>query len=496
MDFMDPQHRRRNDAMVLLGYVLIGVALLLLTTILVFMAYGFGYKNGEVIQSGLLFLSSRPGSAEITIDGTRYKDNTNTKLTLPAGNYSFALSRTGYRTWQRSIAIQGGEVESYTYPFLFPTSLTATTRQTYNAAPALVTESPDRRWLLVTRPGSLTSFDMYDLTKPQRDPALLTLPDGILTSSSDAAQTLALVEWSGDSNDVLLQHTFDKKTEYIMLSRSNPTDSFNLTAKLALPLTGVQVQMSNEHYDRYIVFNTVARTLSRATLSAPTLQPYVTVPVLAFATAGDSTLLYATPDPADTGKVDINLLEDQKASLIRRSAANTTYLLALADYDGDLYAAANAASEDIGYIYKDPATQVANPLLGVAVPVRTFHLKNISYVSVAPGAQYILFESGTSFAAYDLANELGFTYTVPNTLEAPQAHAAWMDGAHLLYISQGQTIVFDYDGQNRQTLVSADPRYQPLFDPNYTFLYTFVPAATDHAQELLTSTSLRTPADQ
>ena len=62
MDFMDPAWRRRHNIMVIVGYVLIGITLLLATIILIFVAYGFGYQNGQVVQNGLLFLSSGPKS--------------------------------------------------------------------------------------------------------------------------------------------------------------------------------------------------------------------------------------------------------------------------------------------------------------------------------------------------------------------------------------------------------------------------------------------------
>ena len=99
-------------------------------------------------------------------------------------------------------------------------------------------------------------------------------------------------------------------------------------------------------------------------------------------------------------------------------------------------------------------------------------------------------------ATYDAENQQGFNFTEPDALDAPQVHAAWMDGAHLDLVSKGQIIAMDYDGQNRQVLVSADPHYDLSFDQQYKTMYAFVPSAADKTQELLTTTSLRTPADQ
>ena len=492
MDFMDPKRRRRYTAMLFTGYGLVGLAIVLLSLILLFVAYGFGYKNGQVIQNGLLFLSSTPNPAQIYIDGKRYSSDTNARLVLPAGDYNFVLKRSGYRDWQRMISVNGGEVQTYAYPFFFPSSLTTNTKHDYSGAPALVTESPDRRWLLVSLPGSLTAFDVYDLNNPTKAPTAMTIPENLL-SAAPGTQQLEVGDWADDNIHLLVKHTYGTSTEYLLLNRSSPTQSVNLSKALALP-AGTELTLSNKKYDQYFVFDSTKQTLSRAGLSKP-LQPYLTG-VLAYRTYGDRTVLYVTPDALDKTKVDVNYYDGSATYMIRKDSAGSTYLLDLTTYSGDMYVAVSTASENVAYIYKNPISQLTSKQLGVAVPVQVFSLKNPSYVAFSANAQYIAFESGASFAVYDAENELGYTYTASDTLDKPQTHALWMDGAHLAYVSRGQVVVADYDGQNRQVLVSAGPRYNFYFDRSYKFLYTMVPAAADKNHELLTSTSLRTPSDQ
>ena len=494
MDFMDPAWRRRHNIMVIVGYVLIGITLLLATIILIFVAYGFGYQNGQVVQNGLLFLSSGPKSAEIYIDGVRYKSNTNTKLTLPAGTYNFTLKRAGYRDWYRPIVMTGGDVESYVYPLLFPATLTTNTRQDYSGAPALMSVSPDKRWLMIGHPESLALFDLYDLHNPGRPPALVTLPSGLLTESTDA-QHLDAVAWAGDNNHLLLKHAYGTQTEYILLNRSSPDQSVNLTKALSLPTMAIDLRLSNGRYDRYIELNAATHTLARATLTSPQPATYVTG-VLAFVTSGDNTVIFATPDSANAKDVNIDLYDGNTTYVIRHDVAGTNYLLDAAIYQGDLYIAIGVTGENIGFIYRNPAAQLADQQLGVAVPVRVFHITAPGYVSFAPGGQYVLFEHGASLASYDLNNQQGFAYTMPDSLDTDQTHASWIDGARLTYISKGQIIVADFDGRNRQVLVSGDPRYPAYFDGDSKFLYALVPAASEKDHELLTSTSLRTPSDQ
>lgn len=494
LTFMDPKQRKRQNTTLMIGYVLVGCAVLLLTTILVFVAYGFGFKNGQVIQNGLVFLSSTPHPADVYVDGKRYKDTTNTRIVLPAGVYDFTLKRTGYRNWERSVNVTGGQVESYAYPFLFPTSLTTTTRQTYAKPPALVTESPDRHWLMVARPDSLSSFDIYDLNSPSHLPAVTSLPDGLLSAAS-SSQSLQLVAWASDNTHVLLKHLYDNKTEYIIFNKTTPAQSVNLTRSLSLALNNIDLRFNNQRYDQYIFLDTAQHNLFRATLGAP--QPTLALSnILAFTTYGSGTVLYATPNTIDHSKVDIDLYDSGNIYLIRHAAANTTYLLGLNSYGGDLYVAVSASSENEAYVYKDPASQITDKQLGTAAPARIFSISAPTYVGFSTNGQYVIFEHDSSFSVYDAESQQNFSYTVPTPMDSPQAHAVWMDAARLTYVTNGQLIAFDYDGQNRQTLVSASAAYQSYFDQDYKVLYTLVPSAANSTNELLTATALRTPADQ
>jgi len=492
MEFMDPKRRRRYTAQLFIGYLLVGLAIALITLILLFVAYGFGYKNGQVIQNGLVFLSSTPNPAQVYLNGERYTSDTNTRLILPTGTYAVMLKRNGYRDWTRSITVQGSQVESFTYPFLFPSVLTTNTAKEYTAAPALTTQSDDGRWLLIAQPGLLTSFDVYDLGNVKKAPVVITLPLGLLTTPQ-SSQSIQVVGWADDNNHLLLRHTYDANAEYILLNRSNPVQSVNLTRTLGLPASGIELQLRNKHPDQYILYDTTAHTLSLLSQGNATPQVYLQG-VLAFATYGDNMTLYATPD-ADPAKVAIYLYDNGNTYPIRTAAPGTTYLLDISQYSGDTYLAVAAQSEGVAYIYRNPESQIHDRQLGQAVPVQVFRIKNPTYVSFSPGSQYALFESGTNLAVYDAEQLTGFTYSLPDALDSPQARVAWMDSARLDYVSHGQVVVLDYDGSNRQTLVSAAGQYEPAFTPDQKYLYTFVPAATDKTHELLTLTPLRTPAD-
>src|SRR5579863_1709038 len=138
MDFINPTKRRQNKYMLISGYFLVGVAVVLLTMVLYYAVKGYGLgTGGQIIQNGLVFVSSNPNPAQIYLNGELYNATTNSRLQLPAGQYTMRLTRAGYRPWVRSLGVEGGYVEHFDYPFLFPTNLVTTDVQAFTSQPGL-----------------------------------------------------------------------------------------------------------------------------------------------------------------------------------------------------------------------------------------------------------------------------------------------------------------------------------------------------------------------
>lgn len=490
MDFLDPKKQRRHTIMLMTGYLLIGIAIVIGTTILLYQSYGFGVnRRGQVIQNGLVFFSSQPNPANIYLNGT-LKTQTNSRVMIPAGQYQVKLTRNGYRDWQRLVTVQGGDVQHFDYPFLIPNTLTPTSQASYTSAPGLATQSPDQRWLIIEKAGSISDFDLYDLKTPGQAATTISLPADLLTKAT-GSQSWQLVEWSNDNQHILLEHDYDGQKEYILVDRQNPDQSVNLSR--TLDIKNDSLALNNKKYDQYYLFNPTSGELDTASLTAPTPVVYLTH-VLAYKSYGDRDILYATDDGADSGKTLIDLYDGTTSHPIRQVAAGTTYLLDMATYNGTPYVVVGAASENRVYIFKDPLGQLSSDNQQQPTAIRVLMVTNPSYVSFSTNAQFIVAENGTQFAVYDDQHNHMYSYKSPLDLDAPQTHASWMDGDRLTYVSGGKLQIFDYDHNNPQTLIAASPAYLPFFAPDYHYVYTVAPEATTGAFDL-DRTPLLTPAD-
>lgn len=493
MDYLDPKKELKHRITLMIGYVLVTVAIVIATLVLLYQAYGFGIgKNGTVIQSGLAFFSSQPNPADIYLNGRLNSKQTNARLVLPSGIYHVRLTRAGYQDWQRTIEVEGGDVQHFDYPFLIPGKLTSKKIASYDQAPGLATQSPDRRWLLVQNPGSMTNFQVFDLKNPDKAPTPLVVPAGLLTKAS-SAESWQLEEWADDNNHVVLEHDYDGKVEYILVDRSDPAQSLNIDTTIGA--NPAKLTLLNKKYDQYYLSD-AGGTLQTASLSDHTPKT-VLQNVLNYQSYGSDSLLYATDKGAPAGQVLVKLKIGDNTYPIHSFVAGSTYLLDLTKYSGTLYVVAGASAENKAYIYKDPAGQLSSLPNQAVVPSQVLHVNQPNYVSFSTSTQFIMLENGTRFGVYDIENTKGYNYnTASLPLDAPQPHATWMDGNRLTYVSGGKVAVFDYDGTNRHALVPASPAYLPAFAPDYKFLYTLAQANTAGGQTVLDQTSLLSPADR
>lgn len=486
----------------IVGYALISVAVLIGTTILLYAAYGFGLgKNGEVIQNGLVFASSRPSSARIFLNDKLYKSNTNARMQLEAGQYNMKLQREGYRPWQRTVTVDGGSVQHFNYPLLIPSKLTTTNLKSYPALPGLATQSPDRRWLVVQPDASPLTFDLFDTANPDTiatEVTALTLPETVLTTPRAGQHSWKLVEWSTDNRHILMQHTHDAGTEYVLIDREEPELSLNLTRLLALDATK-ELSLRDKKFDRYYVYDTALRTLGTHAVSdgvAGGLVPLLEQ-VIEFKQYGSDKVLYVTNKDAPAGKVHTLLREGDQTYKIRELSETGPYLMDMAEYSNDWYVAVGATPESKIYVYKNPQRVRKASRTAALVPVQILKAITPNTLAFSSNAQFVMAENGTNFSDYDAETDKGYSFVAQQPLDAPATGAFWMDGHRLAYVSGSKLVIRDYDNNNAQTLMPASPNYKPFFDRDYDYVYTLAPTAGPAGTTgmTLTSTTLLTPND-
>lgn len=484
MDFLDPGYEKRHRIMLYVGYGLITLAIAVASLVALYLSTGYSLKrDGTVDQNGIVFVSSNPGGgASITVSGKGTVGTTNDRVLLASGQYTMQLSKQGYQPWQHSLYVQGGDVQRFTYVRMFPSKLSTQTVHSFAATPQFVSQSPDRRWLIIKDANTPAGFLEYDLRDPIK-PILteFALPDAAFTPGDEAA-SWKVVEWSTDNQHVLLSHTYttgDTQTnEYSMLDRETPTKSQNLTKALSLTQTD-ELSLLDKRYDRFYILRTDTKQLRAIESSGQAIGTTIEH-VRAFKSYGSDTLLYVS-DAAeattgtDAGQVRVILSNGTKQITLRRFPTTMShFLLDIADYSNNRYVVLGSGDDKGVYIYRNPllATGSSSTL---PTPWRFLNVDKPTNVSFSSSAEYVAVQNSSSVMVYDAYRIASRRYALPKPLDTPQTSARWMDSDHITYVSDGTIVVFDYDGENLASLAKAAPQFTPFFSSNYSSLFCLSP---------------------
>src|SRR5690606_18835165 len=356
----------------------------------------------------------------------------------------------------------------------------------YDELPGFVTVSPDRSTILVQRPENMLKFEVINANNPEESAETFALPRSLLSSGRN--RTLNLAEWSTNNRHLLVKHTFDKKTEYIMIDRANPNESININKHFNLNPKRVLFRDKNpdqlyiqQPNNQLLTADVSERSTDEILKSALDFQPH-----------GDNMLLYvASGNGVPKGKVGVYIFTDQQSYKLREIPTSPTYLLDLAQHNNSWLVAAGASSDNRVYVYRNPITFIKANNPKATMSIRTMRITNPTSISFSANAQFIAVQSGQSFDVYDAQEDRQYHFTINTPFDKNSGPAKWMDGHRLLTSTGGKVTVFDFDGSNYQLLTAATPGYTPMFDRDYTRMYSIAPSQSTRGKLALVQTPLR-----
>jgi hypothetical protein len=488
MDYLNPKKRRAHHIRLFIGYGLMAIALGFGTLILVYASSGYGInrKTGTIIKNGLVFVGAHPEGAKIYING-QDRGDTDGRFVLEEGKYSFTLKRDGYRNWSHDVTVEGRSIERLVYPFIFPSRLLSTDVQLDAATPDMVTQSPDRHWIVSHQAANFSTFEVTDANTDDNATTAIVLPSTIM-AARPGEQKLEAVEWSTDNRHVLLKHVYATGVEFIVLDREVPAQSINIT-QLFSGTAYTQVAFRDKKPDQ-VYLQRADGLLQIADLGSKAIVT-VAARVLSFSPYGNNTLLYITDVDAPGGKVLAKIRQDTTSYTVRTLPKSDIYLLNMAEFDGDQYVAIGTSAESRLYVYLNPLAKLkAQPPQLPPVKILLKIESGAEFATFSTNARFVAVQGGSKFAVYDAETNRQFRYDQKIAVD-PGRKATWMDGHRLALVGNDAKLhIFDFDGTNHQTLVAAMPTFAPFFDRDYTALFTVSPSITVKDKTALVRTEL------
>lgn len=497
MDFLDPKKKQQQKIKLAIGHLLMVILVCFGTFILVLLSYGFDLnrKSGEIIQNGLVYIDSAPDNATIKINGVEHGSKTNTRLSLPEGKYTIEISKDSYRTWKRTFTLDGGVVERFTYPALYLADLKPEELQTFDTPVGFVSESPDRRWIVLQQKNSLDRLTVYDLRTRQNErptSSVVSLPGNLLTSASGNHE-IKLVEWSTDNQNLLVSHAWSGGKEFAVINIDEPAKSFNVSQ--ALGRNPSDINLFDKKVEKLYTYDAPSKTLQIFDVRTKQFSD-VAKNVISFKPHGDDKVLLAISLTSDPTKADIILKEKDKSHKIREITAAAKIPMDMAKVGDSWYVVLGVQADQKTYIYKNPIDFINGNTDPDKVALLAMGSKGpIDQVSFSQNVRFVLSQNGQHFNVYDIETKRRYSYEIKEPFDKT-AKTTWMDGHRLTTHSKGKVLIFDYDGTNIQSMVAGNAGLLTMFDRDYTELYNISVSTSNASKVGFFSTQLRLEEDK
>lgn len=465
------------------------IAIILTAVIMVYWAYGYSFntKTGDVVENGLLFVDSKPSGATVYLNG-EIQSTTASRSVLRAGVYDLVIKKDGYRDWQRKFTLGEHSVSRIVYPFLFPKEFKPQLIKSYQNSP-LISVSLDRKWLLAqipaTQPGSV-SFEQYDTAKPTEPPKILNLSSSLFNNAGQSGSTISIIEWSGDSNRLLLKHSFNGGVEFVVMNREDPTASFNVN-KL-FNFNPEAVSLFDRKTDQLYLYTPAEKGLFIGDVAKASLQP-ILKQVLAYKAVGEGVLIYVTNQNLKDGQYAVKLLENNKDYQLDTFPASDQYVIDGEKFQSHWYFAVTSDASGRVNIFKDPLDALKNPKQGSASPLISLLNTGQQSVSFSINGRFISSQAGSHFIIYDIEEQTRHQFSLNFSSEPLK----WMDGHRLTGVKDGSIFVVDFDSNNQQTLEPTSSA-NIFFDRDYNRMFNLV-TAQDGKSTTLQFSDLRAGRD-
>lgn len=464
--------RRR---MFIYGFMTVSVVLIVTFLVFIMQGYQFNRQDGRIEQGGLLQFASQPSGAGITVNGNKLSFNTPNKLTVNSGNHTVDMNKNGYNSWSKTVHVNPGNIIWLNYIWFVPSERPVEKVQDFSSLAASLS-SNDKKWIIALKDATSPKFDLINIEGDKIKNTELAMPETTYKHGENISNHLFTIDqWDQDNRYLIIHHNFKDhdadKNEWLVLDTRNINETKNISELLGMTAEKMEFSLGDNHI-LYALSNGEVRkvNLNDATLSRPLVSN-----VASFAQFDRATITYVSKLDPQTSKRTVGYYTDNaKTTRVIRSYADdgtTPLQFAIGQYFNDKYFAymyGETLEISKGALPSSDSNDVTS-----YQPVVTMTLPNgADFFDFGSSERFVVAQKGQSITTYDL--ELGVTnnFTFPG--EPTGKKAFWLDDFHIVSGTDGQARIYEFDGQNAQDLMAANPSQALVSSNNKKYFYSFI----------------------
>lgn len=415
-----------------LGWLALAVLIVVATIVLVEIGRGYSYDfhTGRLKLNGLVIFASSPSGADIAIGDHATRHKTPYRSTLEAGEYSFTVTKAGYRSWTKRISIAGSEVSWAQYILLLPDKLTRGTWFSAKTGLSLLTTSRDHQHFAY-----LDSSDgtVWIFSTTAHKPTKLYTPTAPVPTQP--VETVTALAFSGDASRMLVT-TQSAGTSYSRLVDVTTGSISKLTEQYSFSFDDLRFNPTNASQ----LFWLSADGLRRIDTDSQTVSAVLVDKVAAYNFTGNGRIIYIQSGTLGQSVYSMDTAGQGKRQLIQSVVASPSYQIAFASYrSADVIAILPAQSRTIT-LYSQINTDT---------PVAKVLTKSADDMTFSPDGRFLNYRSGQHLTTYDLELGRSYNFTASKT---PYQLTTWFDTYHLLVATGSAVTLEEFDGANPRDL--------------------------------------------
>jgi hypothetical protein len=449
--------------------MILAVVVIVAGTILFVLGYRVDGNKGRLEQGALVQFDSKPNGADVAIDGASINANTPSKQTVVAGKHAFVVTKNGYETWSKTLNVKAGTLEWLDYLLLVPKNLPVEAVAPFSSVYG-EKASPDNKWLLVQEKADTPTFQLADLRSQLVKMTTLSLPTTLYTDATTAGvtHTFTIESWDKDGRYVIVRHTFNDKSEYIVVDTQNVASSVNVSTLLSIALSELKFSGTSGSN----LYGLTDGTIRKLDLSNATISRGLVSNVKDFNVFDNTIVTYTGADPANPAHTVAGIYrEGDELPHVLQTVNDTTtpVTIAATQYHGDDYIAISEGLKVSVLKGRYPSsTDTDNASLKSYADFKVSAKVDTSQFSV--DGDHLVVQSGLLFTSYEI-EYMRQTDAMITTSEATPHTLQWLDDAYLWAVYDGHLSIREFDGTNTHVIMTMEPGFDATLSQNGKYLY-------------------------
>jgi hypothetical protein len=478
-----PSKRKQLTTRILISTLMtLSVVLLVVVLISVILGYQFNGKDGRIEQTGLVQFETLPSGATVEVDGKALSTKTTTKTSVLPGSHEFVMWRDGYETWRKSLEIQPGTLTALTYARLIPKDRTLRSVASFNELSDSLASPSKRSILLQTTPGAST-FVLADLQNEQSiRQRTLSLPAEVYSEATtpDVTHRFGLVEWDQGGRYVLLTHSFNDSTEWLVLDTEDATRTTNITKSLNIGID--RAQFSGTSGSQLYVLS--AGDVRKIDVAGGTISRPLASKVASFDLYGSDIIAYVSQPLADTHQQSVGVVRegDKLPHVLRTvvtSDAEPLHIATSRYFSEDYVAISLGGKVDILRGTYPSSTDATNDTLSQFASF-TFS-RPVEWLTISHNGRFVIAQAGDRFVSYDI-ERMSLPAEATLAGEGVATQLQWLDDFYAWSDRSGKLVLREYDGSNEYDMGAVATGFDATFSQNNRYLYSI--GKTDSGYQL------------